>query len=720
MYKSRFLAIGSLLLILLTAVNARSFSPQILSATLNSSNQPVYAAAGGYSSSSTQSTSQAPDWTLNGFPRIIASQQIPSGNAANIQAGPYTIQVPAGAFSQTVTLQVYAGNPSNWVSKAPSGETPVLAFALGAMDSSGNLIATFNKPLTLTATDPAIMPDSKYYNVDTSGALTANSTGLQASTSMLSHPLAADGVGWLITTPTSELTSSSASVADWTQHGFPNIIASQKITPGQETYLNVGPYTFQVPANAFSNPVTLQVYRGSPSKFMSNAPSGETPVLAFALGALNSQGQLIAKFNSPIQMSVKDPAILQNSKYYLVASDGTMTANTTGLVTEAGVLMHPIGADIVGWVITSPTSALNLGNSSSGSGSSTGTNSSSNTGSGSSAGSGSNSSSGSGSGSNSSSNSSSSSNSNSSSTSTPAVTDWTLNGFPTILASKVLIPGDQNSVQVGPYTFDIPSGTFGQPVIFQVYTGSLSNFMSNAPQGQQPVLDFAIGAMATGGQLIGKFNNPITLTVTDPAIASGSQYYNISAGGTFAPNPTGLKASTGSLSHPIAADTVGWVITMPASSTSSNNGSSSSSSQSATVMVSNNAKLGNILVDSQGMTLYTFKNDKANQSACNGGCASLWPPLTVAKGATPVAGSGMNGTLGVFQRADGSYQVTYNQQPLYRYSGDSQPGQTNGNGLFGGLWSVVKVTPAGSSSGSGGSGSGSSGSSSSSSGSGGY
>ncbi len=556
------------------------------------------------------------------------------------------------------------------------------------------------------------MPDSNYYNVDTSGSLTANSTGLQASTSMLSHPLAADGVGWLITTPTSELTSSSAGVADWTQHGFPNIIASQKITPGQETYLNVGPYSFQVPANAFSNPVTLQVYRGRPSNFTSKAPSGETPILAFALGALNSQGQLLAKFNAPIQMNVKDPAIVQKSKYYLAASDGTMTPNNSGLVIEPGVLMHPIGADTVGWVITSPTPALSSGSSS------TGSSSSSNTGTGSST--------GSGSGSNSSSNSSSSSNSNSSSTSSsgstsaPAVTDWTLNGFPTILASKVLIPGDQNSVQVGPYTFDIPSGTFGQPVTFQVYTGSLSNFTSNAPQGQQPLLDFAIGAMATGGQLIGKFNKPIQLTVTDPAIASGSQYYNIAAGGTFAPNPTGMKASTGSLSHPIAADTVGWVITMPASSTSSKNGSSSSSSQSATVMVSNNAKLGNILVDSQGMTLYTFKNDKPNQSACNGGCASLWPPLTVAKGVTPVAGSGVNGELGVFQRSDGNYQVTYNQQPLYRYSGDSQPGQTNGNGLFGGLWSVVKVTPAGSSNGSGGSGSGGSGSSSSSNGSGGY
>lgn len=142
-----------------------------------------------------------------------------------------------------------------------------------------------------------------------------------------------------------------------------------------------------------------------------------------------------------------------------------MTPNATGMVVEPGSLIHPISAHAVGWVITSPSSALTPASSSSSSSSSSG----------------------------------SSSSSSSSSTSTPAVTDWTLNGFPTILASQVLLPGDNNSVQAGPYTFDIPAGTFSQPVTFQVYTGSLSNFMSKEPQGQQPILAFAIGAMTSGG-----------------------------------------------------------------------------------------------------------------------------------------------------------------------------------------------------------------------------
>ena len=42
---------------------------------------------------------------------------------------------------------------------------------------------------------------------------------------------------------------------------------------------------------------------------------------------------------------------------------------------------------------------------------------------------------------------------------------------------------------------------------------------------------------------------------------------------------------------------------------------------------------------------------------------------------------------------DGTIQVTYNGLPLYRFQGDKQPGDTNGQGV-GGLWSVVTLTAA--------------------------
>jgi predicted lipoprotein with Yx(FWY)xxD motif len=68
----------------------------------------------------------------------------------------------------------------------------------------------------------------------------------------------------------------------------------------------------------------------------------------------------------------------------------------------------------------------------------------------------------------------------------------------------------------------------------------------------------------------------------------------------------------------------------------------------------------------------------AKTSACTGGCAKTWPGLTVAAGATPVAGTGATGTLGTTTRDDRSLQVTYNGLPLYFFSRDKAPGDSNG------------------------------------------
>ena len=105
-----------------------------------------------------------------------------------------------------------------------------------------------------------------------------------------------------------------------------------------------------------------------------------------------------------------------------------------------------------------------------------------------------------------------------------------------------------------------------------------------------------------------------------------------------------------------------------------------------------NAKLGDILTNAQGMTLYTYQNDKPDTSNCTGACATTWPPETIPQGWQPVAAPEVPGKVGVIQRSDGTPQVTYNQMPLYLYSGDKNPGDANGQGVNN-LWSAVKITP---------------------------
>lgn len=100
--------------------------------------------------------------------------------------------------------------------------------------------------------------------------------------------------------------------------------------------------------------------------------------------------------------------------------------------------------------------------------------------------------------------------------------------------------------------------------------------------------------------------------------------------------------------------------------------------------------LGTAVVDANGMTLYLFEKDTSATSSCDGDCATAWPPATVQ--GTPVAGDGIDGgKLGTTERADGTTQVTYDGHPLYRYAGDSEAGDTNGQGSdgFGAKWYAV-------------------------------
>lgn len=117
---------------------------------------------------------------------------------------------------------------------------------------------------------------------------------------------------------------------------------------------------------------------------------------------------------------------------------------------------------------------------------------------------------------------------------------------------------------------------------------------------------------------------------------------------------------------------------------------SATSNSSSTIGVSDVGGLGKVLVDSQGRTVYLFEKDTGPTSMCSGACAQEWPPVTAS--GKPTGGAGLTASmLGTTKRSDGTTQVTYNDHPLYRFSGDSSPGDANGQNLdfFGGKWYVL-------------------------------
>jgi predicted lipoprotein with Yx(FWY)xxD motif len=90
-----------------------------------------------------------------------------------------------------------------------------------------------------------------------------------------------------------------------------------------------------------------------------------------------------------------------------------------------------------------------------------------------------------------------------------------------------------------------------------------------------------------------------------------------------------------------------------------------------------------VLTNPAGMTLYTFDKDAGGKSACNGPCATNWPPLMAAKGAKA------EGEFTVIARDDGSPQWAHKGKPLYLWAKDAKPGDRTGDG-FKNVWHVAK------------------------------
>ena len=94
---------------------------------------------------------------------------------------------------------------------------------------------------------------------------------------------------------------------------------------------------------------------------------------------------------------------------------------------------------------------------------------------------------------------------------------------------------------------------------------------------------------------------------------------------------------------------------------------------------------GGMLVNGQGMTLYTFDNDKvgSGKSACNGPCAVKWPPMMALESDKP------SGDFTMINRDKGQKQWAYKGKPLYTWPEDQEPGDKYGDGYVK-VWHIIQ------------------------------
>ncbi|MFC6336092.1 hypothetical protein GIR22_00470 [Pseudomonas sp. CCM 7891] len=91
-----------------------------------------------------------------------------------------------------------------------------------------------------------------------------------------------------------------------------------------------------------------------------------------------------------------------------------------------------------------------------------------------------------------------------------------------------------------------------------------------------------------------------------------------------------------------------------------------------------------VLVDHNGMTLYTFAKDAGDKSMCNDKCAANWPPLMAASTDKSM------GKWTVITRDDQKGQWAYDGKPLYTFVMDKKAGDMTGDGKMDGAWKVAK------------------------------
>lgn len=183
-----------------------------------------------------------------------------------------------------------------------------------------------------------------------------DTTGAKRTWSRLAGSLAAlAGLGLLLT---ATIPAFAATVPDFSQYGFPTVVAQASVSPSAPTTITAGSMTVTIPAGTFTSPVTFQILDNQNSYWQAKAPAGQTVIANFAFRVMNtSTHQLVGAFNGPVMIKITNQRIVPSSVYDNVSTTGSLSVNPIPATIVGDTLTHPIKAAVVGWVITSPTAA---------------------------------------------------------------------------------------------------------------------------------------------------------------------------------------------------------------------------------------------------------------------------------------------------------------------------------------------------------------------------
>jgi predicted lipoprotein with Yx(FWY)xxD motif len=150
---------------------------------------------------------------------------------------------------------------------------------------------------------------------------------------------------------------------------------------------------------------------------------------------------------------------------------------------------------------------------------------------------------------------------------------------------------------------------------------------------------------------------------------------------------TALSGSRLAVPAAIAVAVIGFVVLSVVAGSSSPDRGANAVARKPSIGL-RTTKLGRIVVDAAGRSLYLFLSDTKGKSTCYGGCARVWPAALV--DGEPKAGPGINARKlsTVARKGTRRRQLVYNNHPLYRVDADRKPGDTEGQGVFNSWFAV--------------------------------
>lgn len=173
---------------------------------------------------------------------------------------------------------------------------------------------------------------------------------------------------WLSAVLAILLPSLALAAPDFTQYGYPSVVAALTLNPRDYARLSIGGVVLTIPQGAFGqDPVKLELLRGDPSAWQSRAPAGQKVIYAFALRVTDLKtNQLVLEFAKPLNFSFYSDQITERAEYLdtSAANPAVVSPNPVkptirlyriGKKFPIGILSHRISGAEFGWLITVPT-----------------------------------------------------------------------------------------------------------------------------------------------------------------------------------------------------------------------------------------------------------------------------------------------------------------------------------------------------------------------------